>query len=96
MIVFVPVHAGPAGLVVRMFRDPLGKGTAVGFTTQERLLAALGANTSSTRIGEQALREIAAFQGIRSLVIDPTLAIPSTQPAADVASRELVRTGTAA
>jgi len=56
-----------------MFRSPMGERTAVGFTRQDLLTAALGAGQSSIRLSEPALRSLAAPLGVERLVLDPAL-----------------------
>ncbi|MFE2018754.1 SAV_915 family protein [Streptomyces sp. NPDC059499] len=76
-LLFVPVRPGTAGPALRMFRTPLGERTAVGFTCQDLLTAALGAGQSSIRLAEPALRSLAAPLGIERLVLDPVLSAPA-------------------
>src|SRR6478735_8207242 len=49
-LLHVPVRPGAAGPALRMFRSPMGGRTAVGFTRQDLLTAALGAGQSSIRL----------------------------------------------
>ncbi|WP_031101305.1 SAV_915 family protein [Streptomyces sp. NRRL S-15] len=76
-LLYVPVRPGAAGPALRMFRTPLGERTAVGFTRQDLLSAALGAGQSSIRLSEPALRSLAAPLGVDRLVLDPVLSAPS-------------------
>ncbi|MGW2014201.1 SAV_915 family protein [Streptomyces sp. NPDC001927] len=74
---YVPVRPGRAEVVVRLFRTPLGARTAVGFTSQERLAATLGADQPWIRLTESALRAIAEPIGASILTVDPTLTAPA-------------------
>ncbi|KOU42735.1 SAV_915 family protein [Streptomyces sp. WM6378] len=73
---FVPVRPGPSGCSARFFRTPPGVRTAVGFTSEERLTAALGAGQRWIRLSEPALRALAAPLGISVLTIDPRFSAP--------------------
>ncbi|MGW2816919.1 SAV_915 family protein [Streptomyces sp. NPDC001415] len=75
---FVPVRPGPEGCSARFFRTPPGVRTAVGFTSEERLTAALGSDQSWIRLSEHALRALAEPLGIHSLTVDPQFSAPST------------------
>ncbi|MFD8985096.1 SAV_915 family protein [Streptomyces sp. NPDC059564] len=74
---YVPVRPGRAGVVVRLFRTPLGARTAVGFTSAERLTATLGAAQPWIRLSESALRAMAEPVGASVLTVDPTLTAPA-------------------
>ncbi|MFJ6479736.1 MULTISPECIES: SAV_915 family protein [unclassified Streptomyces] len=74
---YVPVLPGRTEVVVRMFRTPLGARTAVGFTSAERLAAALGAGQPWIRLAESALRAMAEPLGASLLTVDPTLTAPA-------------------
>ncbi|MGW2015000.1 SAV_915 family protein [Streptomyces sp. NPDC001927] len=74
---FVPVRSGPAGCSARLFRTPLGRRTAVGFTTRAKLCATLGADHACIRLSEPALRALTAPLGVTDLTVDP----PSSAPA---------------
>ncbi|MCX4696447.1 SAV_915 family protein [Streptomyces sp. NBC_01408] len=83
----VPVRPGSAGVVVRMFRTPLGTRTAVGFTGPDALTAALGAGQPWIRLSEAALRALAEPLGVTLLTVDPTLTAPAVAaPAATPAT----------
>lgn len=71
---FVPVRSGPAGCTARLFRTPLGGRTAVGFTSAQRLIAALGGGQPWVRLSEPALRALAEPVGAMVLTVDPRLA----------------------
>ncbi|MFE1762859.1 SAV_915 family protein [Streptomyces angustmyceticus] len=71
---FVPVRSGPAGCTARLFRTPLGGRTAVGFTSLQRLVAALGSDQPWIRLSEPALRALAEPVGARVLTVDPRFA----------------------
>ncbi|MFJ2960581.1 SAV_915 family protein [Streptomyces sp. NPDC087270] len=74
---FVPVRPGPAGCTARFFRTPLGTRTAVGFTSPERLSAALGAGQSWIRLSAPALRALAEPLGVAALTVDPRFSAPA-------------------
>ncbi|SEG80534.1 hypothetical protein SAMN05216223_11249 [Actinacidiphila yanglinensis] len=74
---FVPVRPGPGGCSARFFRTPLGARTAVGFTSRERLSAALGAEQAWIRLSEPALRALAEPLGVGLLTVDPQLSAPA-------------------
>ncbi|MEV1006825.1 SAV_915 family protein [Streptomyces sp. NPDC049881] len=78
---WVPVRPGPAGCVVRLFRDPEGVRTAVAFTTEARLTAALGPWQGWIRLSEPALRALTAPLGTTALTLDPQLAAPAANRA---------------
>ncbi|MFI0976775.1 SAV_915 family protein [Streptomyces sp. NPDC021093] len=84
---YVPVRLGSAGgRYLRFLRTPLGHRTAVGFSSAERLGDVLGAQQPWVRLGEPALRALAAPLGVTILTVDPQLTAPATrsgpQPAA--------------
>ncbi|MGW0855931.1 SAV_915 family protein, partial [Streptomyces sp. NPDC002690] len=70
---FVPVRSGsvgcPSSVRALFFRTPLGARTAVAFTSQKRLVATLGAGQRWVRLGEPALRALAAPLGVRALTV---------------------------
>ncbi|UWE11589.1 SAV_915 family protein [Actinacidiphila bryophytorum] len=70
---YVPVRSGPAGLVVRLWRTPVGTKTAVAFTTDQRLRAALGPCHAWIRLSESALRRLAEPLGTTAVTVDPLL-----------------------
>jgi hypothetical protein len=70
---YVPVRRGPAGLVVRLWRTPVGTRTAVAFTTDQRLRAALGPCQPWIRLSATALRRMAEPLGATTLTVDPLL-----------------------
>lgn len=71
---FVPVRPGPAGCVARLFRTPVGDRTAVAFTTERRLRAALGTRQPWVRLSEPALRSLTEPLGVGEVTVDPRLA----------------------
>ncbi|MET8324818.1 SAV_915 family protein [Streptomyces sp. NPDC005181] len=87
---FVPVRPGPAGFPARFFRTPLGRRTAVGFTSTERLSATLGEDHPRIRLSEPALRALAAPLSVTALTIDPPFSAPA--PAAIPAPAPVVAT----
>lgn len=78
---YVPVRIGAAGCAARFFRTPLGERTAVGFTSLELLVAALGAGQAWVRLAEPAVRALALPLGVRVLTVDPRLTAPAAAPA---------------
>ncbi|KUN09862.1 hypothetical protein AQI95_02545 [Streptomyces yokosukanensis] len=76
---YVPVRSGPSGCAARLFRTPLGGRTAVGFTSERRLRATLGAGQAWIRLAEPALRELTAPLGVSTLTVDPqfTASVPA-------------------
>ncbi|MER6445970.1 SAV_915 family protein [Streptomyces venezuelae] len=88
---YVPVLPGRPGVVVRLFRTPLGARTAVGFTSAQRLAATLGAGQPWIRLSGSALRAMAEPVGASLLTVDPTLTAPAVTgtaagPAPDAAA----------
>ncbi|MER5807494.1 SAV_915 family protein [Streptomyces sp. NPDC002033] len=81
---YVPVRPGGVEVVVRLFRTPLGARTSVGFTSPDRLAAALGAEQPWIRLSGSALRSMAEPLGVSLLTVDPTFTAPAvaTVPAA--------------
>ncbi|MFD4622088.1 SAV_915 family protein [Streptomyces sp. NPDC058475] len=77
---YVPVRPGPAGCAARMFRTPLGGRTAVGFTSERRLIATLGPGQEWIRLAEPALRALAAPLGVTTVTVDPQLRAPAPAP----------------
>ncbi|MFF2993487.1 SAV_915 family protein [Streptomyces sp. NPDC057950] len=80
-LLFVPVRPGPAGCTTRFFRTPLGGRTAVGFTSEAKLTATLGAGQARIRLSEPALRALAAPLGVTALVVDPSFSAPAADRA---------------
>jgi hypothetical protein len=78
---FVPVRSGATGCAVRIFRTPLGVRTAVGFTSEDRLSATLGAEQQWIRLAEPALRAATEPLGVNTLTVDPPLAAPAVASA---------------
>ncbi|WP_239069569.1 MULTISPECIES: SAV_915 family protein [unclassified Streptomyces] len=76
----VPVRPGSAGCTARFFRTPLGGRTAVAFTTEQRLVAALGAGQEWIRLSASALHELGAPLGVTALTVDPSLVAPAPRP----------------
>ncbi|MER5864958.1 SAV_915 family protein [Kitasatospora sp. NPDC002040] len=77
---FVPVRPGPMGCTARFFRTPLGSRTAVGFSTEQLLVAALGPQQPWIRLAEPALRALAVPTGVTALTVDPQLSAPAVLP----------------
>lgn len=78
----VPVRSGPLGHTVRLFRTPLGGRTAVAFTTEQRLTAALGPAQPWIALAEPALRALAEPLGVLALTVDPQFVAPAPRPLA--------------
>ncbi|CAL9286387.1 SAV_915 family protein [Streptomyces sp. SudanB182_2057] len=78
---YVPVRPGPSGSVVRLFRTPLGDRSAVGFTSERGLVAALGAGQAWIRLAEPALRTLTAPLGVTTVTIDPPFTACAPAPA---------------
>ncbi|MCX5203332.1 hypothetical protein OG897_18010 [Streptomyces sp. NBC_00237] len=79
---YVPVRLGSAGgRHLRFLRTPLGHRTAVGFTSPARLGSVLGPHQPWVRLGEPALRALAAPLGVTVLTVDPQLSAPAAQSA---------------
>lgn len=76
----VPVRSGPLGHTPRLFRTPLGDRTAVAFSSEERLIAVLGAAQSWIALAEPALRALTEPLGVTALTVDPQLAAPAPKP----------------
>ncbi|MDT0466876.1 SAV_915 family protein [Streptomyces gibsoniae] len=76
----VPVRPGPSGCVARIFRTPLGDRTAVGFTSEHRLIAALGPEQTWIRLAEPALRALTALLGVTTVTVDPAFTARASRP----------------
>ncbi|MCM2423431.1 SAV_915 family protein [Streptomyces sp. RKAG293] len=76
----VPVRPGSAGCTARFFRTPLGDRTAVAFTTERRLVAALGAGQEWISLSATALHALGAPLGVTALTVDPSLVAPAPTP----------------
>ncbi|NBE50510.1 SAV_915 family protein [Streptomyces boluensis] len=76
---FVPVRPGPSGCAARLFRTPPGARTAVGFTTERRLVGTLGPRQQWVRLSEAALRRLVEPVGVTTLTVDPQFAAPSVR-----------------
>ncbi|MGX1541983.1 SAV_915 family protein [Streptomyces adustus] len=74
---YVPVRPGPSGCAARLFRTPLGGRTAVGFTSEHRLTATLGADQAWIRLAESALRALTAPLGVTAVTVDPQFTAPA-------------------
>lgn len=77
---FVPVRPGPSHRAARLFRTPLGDRTAVGFTSERRLLATLGPGQAWIRLAEPALRALTAPLGVTTVTVDPLFTAPAPAP----------------
>ncbi|WP_405651468.1 SAV_915 family protein [Streptomyces sp. RK9] len=76
-VLCVPVRSGTTGCAARFFRTPLGERTAVGFTSEARLAATLGAGHPWIRLAEPALRALAVPLGVTTVTVDPQLSAPA-------------------
>ncbi|MFI9100741.1 SAV_915 family protein [Streptomyces fildesensis] len=65
------------GCTARIFRTPLGGRTAVGFTTEQQLIATLGDDQQWVRLAEPALRALTAPLGVTALTVDPQFTAPA-------------------
>ncbi|WP_051872401.1 SAV_915 family protein [Streptomyces sclerotialus] len=74
---YVPVRPGPMGYAARLCRTPLGCRTAVGFTTEQRLVSALGPGVPWIRLAEPALRALVAPLGVTRVTVDARFAAPN-------------------
>ncbi|WP_282084156.1 SAV_915 family protein [Streptomyces tendae] len=80
-LLYVPFRPGPCGhTTLRLFRTPPGRRTAVGFTSQRRLAATLGAEQAWIRLAAPALRALAAPLGVTALTVDPQFTAPAAVP----------------
>ncbi|MFD4259670.1 SAV_915 family protein [Streptomyces sp. NPDC058534] len=78
---YVPVRPGPSGCTTRLFRTPLGRRTAVAFTSERTLAATLGPGQAWIRLAEPALRALTAPLGVTTVTLDPQFAAPAAAPA---------------
>ncbi|MER6129349.1 SAV_915 family protein [Streptomyces sp. NPDC001795] len=90
---FVPVRPGPSGCVTRVFRTPLGERTAVGFTSEDRLIATLGAGQAWIRLAEPALRALAEPLGVTTVTVDPQFTARAPRPVNPVVPAFALRVG---
>ncbi|MEV5350307.1 SAV_915 family protein [Streptomyces achromogenes] len=81
---YVPLRPGPSGCAARLFRTPLGDRTAVGFTTERRLTAALGPGQTWIRLSEPALRALATPLGVTTVTVAPQFTAPLPLPVTPV------------
>ncbi|MER8187198.1 SAV_915 family protein [Kitasatospora sp. NPDC094015] len=88
-LLLVPVRPGPLGCAARIFRTPLGDRTAVAFSCERRLRAALGPDQRWITLAEPAVRALAAPLGITALVVDPQLVAQPVGPLAELSATEL-------
>ncbi|MEV6167528.1 SAV_915 family protein [Streptomyces sp. NPDC051954] len=90
---YVPVRPGPARCAPRLFRTPLGRRTAVGFTSVRRLTETLGAEQAWIRLAEPALRALTAPLGVTIVTVDPQFSAPAPAPVTPVALAPALRIG---
>ncbi|RKN41656.1 SseB family protein [Streptomyces hoynatensis] len=78
----VPVRPGPAHTTrVRLFRTPHGEATVVAFTSERRLVAALGPGQPWATLCDRALLALTEPLGVTALVVDPQPAALAGRPA---------------
>ncbi|MFC3574005.1 SAV_915 family protein [Streptomyces yaanensis] len=77
---FVPVRPGPSGCVTRVFCTPVGDRTAVGFTSENLLIATLGPEQVWIRLAEPALRALTEPLGIATVTVDPQFTARAARP----------------
>ncbi|MER7057750.1 SAV_915 family protein [Streptomyces sp. NPDC000351] len=80
---YVPVRPGSSGCTLRLFRTPLGRRTAVGFTSERGLVATLGGHQAWIRLAEPALRALTGPLGVTTVTVDPRFTAPAAGPAGD-------------
>ncbi|MFD7874811.1 SAV_915 family protein [Streptomyces sp. NPDC059766] len=90
---FVPVRPGPSGCMTRAFRTPLGDRTAVGFTSERRLIATLGPGQAWIRLAESALRALTAPLGVTTVTVDPVFTARAPRPVEPVVPALALRVG---
>ncbi|MEU8541310.1 SAV_915 family protein [Streptomyces sp. NPDC048717] len=76
-LLYVPVRPAAHGCAVRLFRTPVGRRTAVAFTTPGRLRTVLGAGHACAPLAVPALRALVAPLGVDALIVDPMLTAPA-------------------
>lgn len=80
-LLYVPFRPGPCGhITLRLFRTPLGRRTAVGFTSRRRLVTTLGTEQAWIRLAAPALRALAEPLGVTTLTVDPQFTAPAAAP----------------
>ncbi|MGW0010447.1 SAV_915 family protein [Streptomyces tendae] len=80
-LLYVPFRPGPCGhTTLRLFRTPLGRRTAVGFTSRRRLVTTLGTEQAWIRLAMPALRALAEPLGVTTLTVDPQFTAPAAAP----------------
>ncbi|GAA4815148.1 SAV_915 family protein [Streptomyces ziwulingensis] len=79
-LLYVPVRPGPSARATRLFRTPLGRRTAVGFTSERRLVATLGSEQAWIRLAEPALRALTAPLGVTTVTVNPQFTAPAPAP----------------
>ncbi|MFH8531769.1 SAV_915 family protein [Streptomyces tendae] len=80
-LLYVPFRPGPCGhTTLRLFRTPLGRRTAVGFTSRRRLVTTLGTEQAWIRLAAPTLRALAEPLGVTTLTVDPQFTAPAAAP----------------
>ncbi|MFB9837228.1 SAV_915 family protein [Actinoallomurus acaciae] len=79
-LMVVPVRSGSGTVSLRCGRLPGGERVGIAFTTEARLVEAMGADQAWIRIHERAMRAMLAPLGVTRLQVDPRVvaATPST------------------
>jgi hypothetical protein len=70
---YVPLCDAGCAVSLRLFRDRGGERCAIGFTSEERLIALLGPHQRYYRLLERSVRALARERGVTALVVDPRL-----------------------
>ncbi|MEV6949359.1 SAV_915 family protein [Streptomyces sp. NPDC051172] len=90
---FVPVRPGFSGCVTRIFRAPLGDRTALGITSENRLIATLSPGQAWIRLAEPALRALTEPLGFTTVTVDPQFTARAAGPVNPVVPAFAVRVG---
>ncbi|WP_308358675.1 SAV_915 family protein [Streptomyces cucumeris] len=76
-----------------MFRTPLGARTAIGFTSEHRLIATLGPEQPWIRLAEPALRALTVALGVATVTVDPLFTARAPRPLNPVVSAHALLIG---
>lgn len=77
--------------MTRLFRTPLGDRTAIGFTSESRLIATLGPEQAWIRLAEPALRALTEPLGVTTVTVDPQFTARAARPVHPVVPALAVR-----
>ncbi|WP_285626288.1 SAV_915 family protein [Actinoallomurus iriomotensis] len=79
-LMVVPVRSGSGMVSLRCGRLPNGERVGIAFTTEARLVEAMGAGQAWIRLHERAMRAMLAPLGVTRLQVDPRVVAttPST------------------